>query len=173
MTPETQQQVRDLLTTIETVARQLSQMLVPPPAVDAEPPPPTKKPAPPRKPPPNQKIDHERLQELWAAGWNDRQIAAAFRVTGPAVCMVRRQLGLPTRWRGRKLAVETLPLQLERIQSIRPAVHFLRERGLPVLEASGGRFSIDGRIVDYDDILRRANVKRQRLGKPLFERGWP
>jgi hypothetical protein len=167
MTPETQQQVRDLLTTIETVARQLSQMLVPPPAVDAEPPPPTKKPA------PNQVIDNDRLHELWAAGLNDKQIALHFRVTGMAVCSARRRLGLPTRWQGRKFIAEELPLQNERIQSIWPAVHFLRERGLPVLEASGGRFSIDGRIVDYDDILRRANVKRQRLGKPLFERGWP
>lgn len=134
----------------------------------------------------------ELLRSLWSEGLKDRAIAERLGLTPPAVCMWRGRLGLPSKFTTRgRIKAQALPPALPvssrtppepepkpaprwveaetmKIMSVWPAVHFLRERDVPVLDIGSGRLSIHGQVVETDEIIRRANVKRAFLKLPLF-----
>lgn len=140
----------------------------PRPTADASPPPPAGE----RKR--AGKVDIEKLRALYSQGLDDGQIGKQLGVSGSAILLWRKKLGLSANGKGgRKTPAEPASAPITApvvVNSAATIVSWLRQRDTIIAEVDPGKtWKVNGRdIIDRAGLLTMANRKREIAKLPPF-----
>lgn len=117
------------------------------------------------------KVDPDRVREMHAEGKNDLEIGAALGVSGSAITLWRKKLGLSPNSKGGRKRRTAGGTGVETVNSAATIVTWLRQRDTVIAELEPGKaWKVNGRdVIDRAGLLTMANRKRDLMSLPRFQ----